>query len=202
MHRRWARAVRRGREARQGGHSGPTAWALRRWPAWALAREEGACLRDETSKAVSRESTGGEVWQRKNAPSDEPGLEPAGDPPFELGVALSPCCSACALFCAKIACRPPALPIPGMTDTGAALPSPERAPRPTLPDLAAGATGTFGAAGIAGAVGAAGAFGAAGAAGAAGGARRTGAGGAAAGLGLGGTSWRYCGSTRVNQRDA
>jgi hypothetical protein len=78
--------------------------------------------------------------------------------------------------------------MPGMTETGAAFPSPERAPSPT--------DGVFVAVGIEGAMGAfgaEGALGAEGAEGAAGGARRAGAGGAGAGagLGFGGTSWRY-----------
>lgn len=85
--------------------------------------------------------------------------------------------------------------MPGMTDTGAALPSPDLAPRPIEGVFdAVGIAGASGAEGALGAIGALGAAGAAGAEGVAGGALRAGAGGAGAGFGLGGTSWRYCGS--------
>lgn len=99
--------------------------------------------------------------------------------------------------------------MPGMTATGAALPSPVREPRPIAGALGAegaegaagalGAAGAFGAAGTAGMAGARGALGAEGADGAAGGARLTGAGGGAAGFGFGGISWRYCKAERNQQ---
>jgi len=75
-----------------------------------------------------------------------------------------------------------------MTLTGAAFPSPDRAPNPIegpFEEGIEGATGAFGK------VGAFGVEETAGAEGATGGARRAGAGGAAAGLGLRGTSCRY-----------
>lgn len=75
-----------------------------------------------------------------------------------------------------------------MTLTGAAFPSPDRAPNPIegpFEEGIEGATGAFGK------VGAFGVEETTGAEGATGGARRAGAGGAAAGLGLRGTSCRY-----------
>lgn len=113
-------------------------------------------------------------------PRADAGLEPAGEPPVDAGGVDAPFSSAaCARFAARIAASPPELPIPGMTETGAALSLPAREPRPMV-DGTAGAVG-----------GAAGAREAAFAAtGAVGGARRTGAG---AGFGAAfSTSLRYC----------
>lgn len=142
-------------------------------------------------------ATGG-LW-----PAAEPGRDEDGEAPFDGGGDVAPFSSApaCARFAASMAARPPVLPIPGMTDTGAALPSPVRDPSPTDDPPADGAGGDLGAAGTGGDLGAAGAgggFGAAGAAagaggdgaGAAGGGRRAGAGG-----GFGAccsTALRYC----------